>query len=243
MNISRPAPEAYFLLGYAVLLVLLSLATGLLIRAMPAPMMGALSFTHSYWYVVGFKLLFMLTIPAVWFLRSGYRFAQLQPRWSFSPRNIAWTVAAFAAGFLLNGRYLHPIGEVLRSGQYGDSALRLVVALAMPLVSAAIPEEFYFRGLLQTRLERVWGRTTAVLLSVTLFTAWHLPTRYLLSKGVEGQAGDLGSVLLGTGAPVFIVGLVFALLYDRYRSLVPLIALHWSIDTLPTVASFFGIAY
>jgi hypothetical protein len=49
--------------------------------------------------------------------------------------------------------------------------------------------------------------------------------------------------LLATGVPVLVVGLVFGLLWDRYRSLMPLIAAHWGIDTLPTMVSFLGIDY
>ena len=73
--------------------------------------------------------------------------------------------------------------------------------------------------------------------SVALFVAWHLPTRFLLAHGVEGEAGDLGSVLLGTGVPVGIVGLIFALGWDRHRNLPALIALHGGIDSIPIVAS------
>ena len=43
--------------------------------------------------------------------------------------------------------------------------------------------------------------------------------------------------------PVFIVGLIFALLWDRYRSLPPLIAAHWGVDVLPAIISFLGIDY
>ncbi len=74
-----------------------------------------------------------------------------------------------------------------------------------------------------------------------LFTAWHLPTRFLLANGAEGRAGDIGSILLQTALPVFLVGLIFNLLWDRHRRLIPLIALHWGIDLLPATASFFGI--
>lgn len=30
----------------------------------------------------------------------------------------------------------------------------------------------------------MWGRAAAILVSVTLFTAWHLPTRYFHASGV-----------------------------------------------------------
>ena len=75
------------------------------------------------------------------------------------------------------------------------------------------------------------------------FAAWHVPSRFLLVHGFEGIAGDLGSVILGTGIPVFIVGLIFGVIWDRYRSLLPLIAVHWGIDIFPCILSMLGVSY
>lgn len=105
------------------------------------------------------------------------------------------------------------------------------------MFTAALPEELVYRWALQTRIERIWGRLAAILLAAVLFTAWHLPTRYLLASGAEGRAGDLASVLRGTGLPVLVVGLSFGWAWDRWRNLPALVALHWGIDTLPSVAS------
>jgi membrane protease YdiL (CAAX protease family) len=103
--------------------------------------------------------------------------------------------------------------------------------------SARGPEELVYRWGLQTRLERAWGRVAAILATAILFTAWHLPTRYFLAEGAEGTAGDLGSVFLGTGLPVFVVALVLGWAWDRWRNLPALVMLHWGVDTLPSVAS------
>ena len=42
--------------------------------------------------------------------------------------------------------------------------------------------------------------------------------------------------------PVLIVALILGLLWDRYRRIIPLIALHWGIDLLPAVAGMLGIS-
>jgi len=241
MRISRPQQEATWLMLYAVFLVMAAGGTGMLILWKPAAILGAVYFTQSYWYVVLFKLVLMLGLPWTWFAASGYSFRDLQPKWRLTAKSGAWVVVAFAAGYFLNASYIGQIHAAIQGGLYTDVGLRVGVGLLVPLISAGLPEEFYFRGLLQTRLEMVGGRVFAILTSVTLFTAWHLPSRYLLAKGTEGVAGNFWSVALNTGAPVFLVGLIFAPLYDRYRSLIPVIALHWGIDTLPHMASFFGI--
>jgi len=94
---------------------------------------------------------------------------------------------------------------------------------------------------LQTRLERIWGRLPAILVTTLLFTAWHLPTRFLLAHGAEGQAGNIVSILLGTGIPVAVVGLIISWMWDRNRNLPLLIALHTGIDTLPVLSSLLKI--
>jgi membrane protease YdiL (CAAX protease family) len=141
----------------------------------------------------------------------------------------------------LNATHLKEL--TLAIPNFEDAWLRLIFGILMPLFTAAIPEEFFFRGYLQTRLEKKWNRLSAIMLSTLLFTAWHLPSRYLLSNGVEGQAGDWIQVLLHTGIPVFIIGAIFALHWSRYRNIILLIITHWAIDILPSLSSYFKISF
>ena len=76
-----------------------------------------------------------------------------------------------------------------------------------------------------------------------LFTAWHLPSRYLLSQGVEGQAGHFDQVLLHTGVPVFIISLIFGFHWSRYRNIVLLVLTHWAVDILPSVSSYLKVPF
>ena len=77
--------------------------------------------------------------------------------------------------------------------------------------------------------------------TAVLFTAWHLPPRYVNATGAEGTAGDLPSVLLGTGLPVLAVAFILGWAWDRWRNLPALVMLHWGVDTLPSVASLLQI--
>ena len=117
------------------------------------------------------------------------------------------------------------------------------MAVLIALFNAGIPEEFVFRYWLQTRIERRFGRLATIVGAALLFTAWHIPSRYFLAFGSEGRAGNLGSVILHTGVPVFLVALVLGLLWDRYRRLLPLIGLHWGIDVLPLVGAVMGVLH
>ncbi|MGW8266683.1 MAG: CPBP family intramembrane glutamic endopeptidase [Longimicrobiales bacterium] len=245
MRIGEPGREAVAATLYAVFFVGLSGATGLMIRAYPLPILGAASLTDDFWYVFVFKFLFLFSIPLCWFYRKGYRLRDLTPGWQADPRHLLVLALCLFAGLsvnLLQGRF-GMIREAADGFSPGALALRMGLGVFIPLLQAGFPEEFFFRGILQTRLEKVRGRAFAISVSLILFTAWHIPTRYLLAQGVEGSAGDLMSVVTGTGIPVLLFGLIFSLCWDRYRSLLPLVAAHWGVDILPSVISFLGVGY
>ena len=235
IRIAEPGRETRELTIFAVGCCVIAALTGLAIQRWPLPIYPGTDFTASAWYVVGFKLGYMLTVPLVWLRWRGYQLADLSgPR-----RSVSWIALGLAltAGLALNLQHVTPIGELLRSSPL---SWRVALGFVLPLVAAAIPEELAFRVLLQTRLEKTHGRLVAIALSTLLFTAWHLPSRFLLANGVEGTAGDLKSVLLGTGVPVFVVGLVLAAIWDRWRSALTIVALHYALDLLPSLRHALG---
>jgi uncharacterized protein len=232
--------ETDFLLAYALVYIVMGYITGLIILNYPMPIMHAVKFNQDVTYTFLFKIGLLLLVPCyVYFQQWKYSASDILMGWTLSPGNLVMLVSGFAAGLFLNAGHLNALKEAIPS--HPDAPIRLAIAVIMPLFTAGIPEEFFFRGLLQTRLEKRWNRVSAILVSTTLFMAWHLPARYLLSQGVEGKAGDFWSVLMGTGVPVFIVGLFFSLHWSRYRNLPLLIMIHWGIDILPCVSSMFGV--
>jgi membrane protease YdiL (CAAX protease family) len=234
--------ETSFLLGYAVFYIFSGYLIGLIIRHYPLPLIGATQFNQDLWYSFVFKIFLLLVLPcAMYFVAWKYTLGDLLLGIKPSPRNLVATIVMVTMGFFLNASHLEALRNSIHT--FPDAPLRMVLGVMMPLFTAAIPEELFFRGFLQTRLEKKWGRLLAILFSVILFTAWHLPSRYLLSKGIEGQAGDWGQVILHTGLPVFIIGIILAIHWSRYRNIVLLILTHWAIDILPSVSSYFKINY
>jgi membrane protease YdiL (CAAX protease family) len=237
VRIDAPAREARELVLFALGCTAAAAAVSLAIVRWPVPLYEGADFTASAWYALAFKLGFMLGVPLAWMRWRGYRFADVLGTWRSSAGAFAAIGLAIVAGLALNAQHVGPIGDLL----HGDVACsRIALGLVLPLVSAAIPEELVFRVLLQTRLEKVGGRLIAVGASTVLFVLWHLPSRFLLATGVEGTAGDLGSILRGTALPVFVVGLVLAAIWDRWRTFPVLVALHYSIDVLPSLRHALG---
>src|SRR5205085_2551007 len=106
-------------------------------------------------------------------------------------------VVCAALGLFINAGRFGELRDAWRQHPAPEAFARATLGVAIAYLQAGIPEELVYRGLFQTRLEASWGRAPAILVSVALFVAWHLPTRFLLAHGVEGEAGNLGSVLLG----------------------------------------------
>lgn len=232
-----PKTETRWLLWFSVLYIVASAATGIAIKYMPLPFWGATYFTQDSWYIFFFKVILLLTLPLVVYYRWGYKFTDLLYGWRFSLRSVFILIVSFALGFFINASRISEAREAMALHTPLEAYARLAVGAILAWVMAGIPEEIVYRGMLQTRLEASWGRLPAIFVSVVLFTAWHIPTRFLLANSVEGQAGDLGSVLIGTGAPVAIVAVIFALAWDRWRNLPALMAIHAGVDTLPIVCS------
>jgi membrane protease YdiL (CAAX protease family) len=234
----RPGPELRIGLAFALLYVLCSGLTGLAVRTWPLPILGSPDFIVDAWYALVFKIGLLLVLPLLWLRSQGYGYAEIAP----GPRpRVLVLLVWYLVGLSVNASWSREIWDAAAALPAGSLAAPLALGIFLPLLMAGIPEELVYRSFLQTRFERSLGRPAAILLTAVLFAAWHVPSRYLLAHGTEGSAGDLGSVILGTGLPVFIVGLILGVLWDRYRSLLPLIALHWGIDTLPILGGLLGV--
>lgn len=232
LRIEAPSREAIELSLLALACAGASAAAASAILRWPLPLYPGAEMTADAWYAGGFKLGVMLGGSLLWMSWRGYRLRDvIGPPRPAGLATVAGVALALAAGIVLNAGHIGPTLDLVGGAPAGAIALGVL----LPLAAAAIPEELLFRVLLQTRLEKVAGRPAAIAAATGLFALWHLPGRLLLASGVEGTAGDLASVLRGTAIPVLILGLVLALVWDRWRRASLLVALHFAIDLLPSI--------
>ncbi|MGC5326882.1 CPBP family intramembrane glutamic endopeptidase [Brevibacillus sp. SYSU BS000544] len=239
MKIEKPIKESGIFTLYSILYIFIVALFSVVILYFPMPILGAIYFTQDVWYVVFVKIIFLFFIPLYIYRKLGYKISCIYKT------KLTWKLCmavfcCFIIGNLLNGKYLAEIYRVVANG--GDMIwIKFTVGLLLPLVQAAIPEEIFYRYILQTRLEKVCGTILGISISAILFALFHFPSRYLLASGAEGTAGNIYSVLVGTILPVFIIGIILGFLWWRYRNIWVLIALHYGIDTLPSIASLLHI--
>ena len=93
---------------------------------------------------------------------------------------------------------------------FGQGISGLLVALALGAVVAPLAEEVFFRGYLYAGLRARYGKLAGALGSSVLFAIVHL------SPGVL--------------VPILVMGIIFALLYERTGSIWPCIALHSAVN-------------
>ena len=96
--------------------------------------------------------------------------------------------------------------QLLGDGRNVLSVAELMGLLATGAVAAPIVEELVFRGLLYRRLKLIWNRRAALVVSALAFAAVHAIVPLMPS--------------------LFMMGVIFALVADRYNSLYPAMALH-----------------
>ena len=166
----------------------------------------------------------ILLLPAWYFAihKYGASWVDLGLR-SFRPRAVGWGCGLMILSLLLNLAYasllarfnlqIQPEIELIFAGTDFPLALLFGGAIVAPFV-----EEVFFRGFVFTGLRGKWGWKKAALASAGLFALAHVvPTSIL---------------------PIFILGLIFAALYQVSGSIWPGILMHMLTNTVALSAAY-----
>lgn len=155
-----------------------------------------------------------------------------------------WLAGGFAIAFQVI-QLANRTQRATLSAVFSAPSRLYVVPLAFVLLlgTAATTEEFFFRGLLQTRFATVCKSEAAgVALATLAFIAYHVPYAYLKWP----SAGNARAAWEAAVTNALVAGVPLGLVYWRSRhNLLPAIFLHASIDLLPAVgmlASRFGMS-
>ena len=207
--------EALQLLRYAVVYPILLFPLALIIKGHSALLFPGIlnSPIVSIGNVLGDKV-FLLAVPALLFARrfGGIR-RQLQLR--HLRQSWRWMAPVLAISVLL------VVQLVLGLPKASHLSPWLAIALAATaFVYAGLPEELYYRVLLQTRLELLLGRPSGIAVASLLFGLRHVPSRFVLVwLGTTWSAGlDLALTVAVILSVQTVFGLVFGYMWSRYRN-------------------------
>jgi len=152
-------------------------------------------------------------------------------------RGIVWAVILGLALGSLQIMLSSHRQEIIDALANGSFFYKMPVAFVVMLLTAGTTEEFFFRGVLQTRLSEAWGKGwVAVVIASILFGFYHLPYAYLLESWPSH--GDFGAAVSEGVIPAIVMGVILGAVYQRFRNLLVPIIIHslfnafWALNLL-----------
>jgi membrane protease YdiL (CAAX protease family) len=119
--------------------------------------------------------------------------------------------------------FYSPLAKTDVSGYQDWDRVELAVVALYTFLTASVLEEIFYRVILQTRLEELWGRWPAITATALLFVAMHAH-RY-----ADGSFLDVSLLILTSNGAL---GLFAGYLWSRYRNVWALIVAHGAINGL-----------
>lgn len=192
------------------------------------------------------KLLFFVLVPfavykAFGFSLKDFGLKQRQVKFFSKKSMLIFVVLSVAA--LLFQYYLSSGAKDVRSGTF--NTFQLIIGLPLCFVyllfDAGLIEEFFFRGLLQSRLSILLKSTTGgIVLSAVIFGLVHAPGLYLRGAGSEGIEEQMPFLFFTayTVAYMSIAGVFLGIIYSKTKNLWLAMAIHAMVDLLPNLGNF-----
>lgn len=166
----------------------------------------------------------MLILPAWWLTIRKYQL----PWRSLGLRKFDLTTVAIGCGLMIFSfifNFFYNLALLFKGIHSPIEVESLFQTAASPwlifltgIIIAPLVEEIFFRGFLFTGLREKYGWIAAALISAGLFAAVHLQPL--------------------TIPPIFLMGLIFAYLYQRTESIWPAVIMHFATNTLGLVAAY-----
>ena len=167
---------------------------------------------------LGVGWLKLVVLPTAALLALGARWRDL----GLARGQRSWRVAALWCGPILAVLALR-----LATGRLGLA--RLVRDALAHLIQAGFPEEFFYRGALQTRIALLAGGGWALGLQAVAFAALHWPS------AAQRMQGDLLAGLAAAFAMYLPMGLALGVVFERTRSLLAPCLVHVGVNLVSDV--------
>jgi membrane protease YdiL (CAAX protease family) len=135
-------------------------------------------------------------------------------------------VTIFAVSFgAISGAVAFWTGETV----VGVTALSLGTLILL-IFNNAFLEEFFYRGVIQTKIERILGQKWSVFFSGLIFASTHLVLDVLILGGENNLGGVLYALLMQ-----ILGGWLLGLIFVKTRTLWPGVICHYLINWLPSI--------
>jgi membrane protease YdiL (CAAX protease family) len=241
--VKRSPQESILLLGYLLVVVgYLTWGVNVIEAAFEADPARSLAILVA-------KLVFFVLFPLLLF-RSVWRYSL---RDFFRPsadrrgsvRVIVWMSLFLIIFQLVVGQGLTEI----RAAEFTrwQLALGILLAYAWLVIEVGLVEEFFFRGLIQSRLSALLRSEVAgVVLMAALFGLAHAPGIYFRSEVTMEAVGSSPSLLMAVGYSIVVVsitGFFLGVIWVRTKSLYVLALIHAAGDLVPNAAQILRTWY
>lgn len=178
------------------------------------------------------KLILFVAIPLFLF--------KVKLPFRFNRRDLAITLAMSLVLTLFQLAFGGGLKRIAASDLGGATlVLAFVASFLWMTIEAGLVEEFFFRALLQTRLEEATKSAAGgIVLASILFGLIHAPGLYLRTAQTNETFGGPPSPLMAIGFSIVVLSVVapfLGILWSRTRNLIIVVIIHGAIDLIPNV--------
>ena len=181
--------------------------------------------TEDYLY----ELAYCPVAIMLYILLPGYVVLK-RDKWKLRDLGLTWRIRSvgsvvFAVGFgVISGLLAYLTGQAVIS----DDPVSAVTVLIL-LINNDFTEEFFHRGIILSKLERIFGQTKAILAGGILFGLTHMAFDIT-------QLHDSGIIFIIFAFVLqTMLGWLLGIIYIKTRSLWPGVALHFLVNWLPAI--------
>jgi membrane protease YdiL (CAAX protease family) len=171
------------------------------------------------------NLILLLVVPFIITKAFGYDFKLLgfELKQFFDSLPIVVLLCAIIGVILFPTVFMENIRSIHTNILGGVISYLLV--FVMVFILSAIPEEFFFRTILQTRIEKVLkSPISGIIVSSLIFAIYHIPYRLLLNSSLT--YGSIQLTIFSVVSQQFLMGLFLGLWWKKTRNVYSVSLLH-----------------